>query len=123
MVYVGEYPCEYLLLGHAEMCVAIVGMGAVVDDAVEIEVQVVEFRDLVLLNELRCEGVALTVDLSMARGEEARLTRCSGRTTYPVSFEQTQVLSYVPWGYLEGSISTRCDMESREASVPIVQRA
>ena len=43
------------------MSVAIVRVGAIVDDAIEIEVQVVEFRDLVLLDELGGEGVAAFV--------------------------------------------------------------
>lgn len=90
------------------MSVAIVRMGAVVDDAIEIEVQVVEFRDLVLLDELRGEGVTLTVEIRTGRGELGLLTRCSGRTTYAVSFEQTRALSCAPWGYLEGSVSMLC---------------
>ena len=54
-----ENVLEYLLLTDSEVRVVIVGVGADVDDAVHVKVQVVELRDLVLLHHLTEAGVAL----------------------------------------------------------------
>jgi hypothetical protein len=49
---IGEYRGEYLFLRQAEVRIVIVWMRTVMDDAVEIEVEVVEFGDVILLDEL-----------------------------------------------------------------------
>ena len=54
-----ENVLEYLLLTDSEVRVVIVGVGADVDDAVHVKVQVVELRDLVLLDHFTEAGVAL----------------------------------------------------------------
>ena len=48
-----EDVCDDLLLGDPEVRVVVVWVGAVVDDAVHVEVEVVELGDLVLLHHLR----------------------------------------------------------------------
>ena len=55
-----ENVLEYFLLTDSEVRVVIVGVGADVDDAVHVKVQVVELRDLVLLDHFTEAGVALT---------------------------------------------------------------
>ncbi len=54
-----EDALEYLLLRDPEVGVVVVGVRADVDDAVHVEVQVVELGDLVLLHHLAQAGVAL----------------------------------------------------------------
>ena len=54
-----ENVLEYFLLTDSEVRVVIVGVGADVDDAVHVKVQVVELRDLILLDHFTEAGVAL----------------------------------------------------------------
>ena len=54
-----ENVLEYFLLTDSEVRVVIVGVGADVDDAVHVKVQVVKLWDLVFLDHLTEAGVAL----------------------------------------------------------------
>ena len=54
-----ENVLKYFLLTDSEVRVVIIGVGADVDDAVHVKVQVVEFGNLVLLDDLAQARVAL----------------------------------------------------------------
>ena len=58
-LYVVENVLKYFLLTDSEVRVVIVGVGADVDDAVHVKIQVVELWDLVFLHNLTEAGVAL----------------------------------------------------------------
>ena len=55
-----ENVLEYFLLTDAEVRIVIVGVGADVDDAIHVEVEIVKLWDLVLLHHLAEAGVPLT---------------------------------------------------------------
>ena len=54
-----KYRSKDLLLADPKVRVVVVGVRANVDDAVHVQVQVVEFGDLVLLDDLAEAGIAL----------------------------------------------------------------
>ena len=55
-----ENVLENLLLADSEVRIVIVGMGADVDDAVHVQVQVVKLRNLVFLHNFTETGIPLT---------------------------------------------------------------
>ena len=55
-----ENVLEYFLLTDSEVRVVIIGVGADVDDAVHVKVQVIKLWDLVFLDHFTEAGVALT---------------------------------------------------------------